>query len=84
MAALAKIEGVREVRGQGLMIGVELDSPVSDLRKHLLFKHHIFTGSSSNPNVIRLLPALNIGPVEVERFLKGFKQAMMEKAVVKT
>lgn len=84
MQALGTIEGIKEVRGQGLMIGVELPGPVADLRKHLLYEHRIFTGSSSDPNVIRLLPALNISEVEIERFLAGFRRAMVEKAVVKS
>ena len=70
--ALAQLKAPVEVRGVGLMIGVELDAPVAALRKKLLFEHGLFTGSSSNPNVIRLLPALNIGEKEVGQFLDPF------------
>ncbi|HMO41716.1 MAG TPA: aminotransferase class III-fold pyridoxal phosphate-dependent enzyme, partial [Saprospiraceae bacterium] len=56
MTQLAQLDGVVEVRGRGLMIGVEFNFPTADLRKHLLYKQHVFVGSASNPNVIRLLP----------------------------
>jgi len=55
-----------EVRGEGLMIGLECDKPVADLRKQLLFEEHLFVGSSSNKNVLRLLPPLNIGEQEAD------------------
>lgn len=73
---LSKVEGIKEVRGRGLMIGIELDQPVAPLRKSLLFDDKIFTGSSSNPNTIRLLPALNIGKAEIDIFLKCFKKQL--------
>ena len=60
MAELRTIKGVKEVRGKGLMIGIEYEYPIEDLRKKLLFTHRMFTGNASNKNVIRLLPALNI------------------------
>ena len=70
---LAKIEEIKEVRGRGLMIGIEMNSPVADLRKKLLFEHKIFTGSASNTNTIRLLPALNITKDQIDYFLQKFK-----------
>lgn len=70
--ALSALSSPVAVRGIGLMIGVEMRAPVGALRKQLLFEHGLFTGSSSDPNVIRLLPALNIGPKEVQQFLTTF------------
>ncbi|MBI3258328.1 MAG: aspartate aminotransferase family protein [Ignavibacteriae bacterium] len=70
---LKGIKGVREVRGMGLMIGIELEIPCAEIRKKLLYEHHIFTGSASNANTIRLLPSLAIGMEEAEVFLKAFK-----------
>lgn len=67
---LKNLEGIQEVRGSGLMIGLEFDFPIKDLRKHLLFEEKIFTGSSSNPNVMRLLPPLNIQKEQVDFFVK--------------
>lgn len=73
---LQKIPGVKEVRGNGLMIGVEMDFPIKDFRMKLLTEHHILTGNSSNPNTIRLLPPLNIKQKHVEQLLKAFKSCV--------
>ena len=68
---LTKLEQVKEVRGRGLMIGIELPEELSNVRKELLFKHHIFTGEAK-PNVVRLLPALNLSKTNADRFLEAF------------
>jgi acetylornithine/N-succinyldiaminopimelate aminotransferase len=68
---LTKLEQVKEVRGRGLMIGIELPEELSNARKELLFKHHIFTGEAK-PNVVRLLPALNLTKAHADRFLEAF------------
>jgi acetylornithine/N-succinyldiaminopimelate aminotransferase len=70
---LKKFEQVKEVRGRGLMIGIELPEELSHVRKELLFKHHIFTGEAK-PNVVRLLPALNLTKADADKFLAAFKQ----------
>ena len=69
---LKKLPKIKEVRGRGLMIGIELPDELKDVKKNLLFKHKIFTGEAK-PNVIRLLPALNITKVEADIFLNAFK-----------
>ncbi|NHA03198.1 aminotransferase class III-fold pyridoxal phosphate-dependent enzyme [Mucilaginibacter sp. HC2] len=68
---LKKLEQVKEVRGRGLMIGIELPEELANARKDLLFKHHIFTGEAK-PNVVRLLPALNLTKAHADRFLEAF------------
>lgn len=73
---LSSLEGIKEVRGRGLMIGIEMNEPVAELRKKLLFEHKIFTGSATNPNTIRLLPALNISKEQIDYFLDKFKQSI--------
>lgn len=73
---LANIDEATEVRGKGLMLGLEFPFAVGPLRKQLLFEHKVFTGSSSNPNVLRLLPALSIGKEEAERFIQELKAAL--------
>lgn len=65
---LKGLPGIVEVRGEGLMIGIELPEGLAGVRKNLLFKHHIFTGEAK-PNVIRLLPALNLEKADADRFL---------------
>jgi acetylornithine/N-succinyldiaminopimelate aminotransferase len=69
---LKKLPKIKEVRGRGLMIGIELPEELKDVKKNLLFKHKIFTGEAK-PNVIRLLPALNITKVEADIFLEALK-----------
>ena len=71
---LRKIPGVTDVRGRGLMIGLEVEGFTgSDLRKRLLFDHHIFTGGAGQFTV-RLLPALSLSKAEADRFLTEFKK----------
>jgi acetylornithine/N-succinyldiaminopimelate aminotransferase len=75
IAELKRMEAVKEVRGRGLMIGIELPEELSHVKKNLLFKHHIFTGEAK-PNVIRLLPALNLNKQQADHFLENFKIAI--------
>ena len=72
---LKKLPQVIEVRGKGLMIGIELPEALKDVKKNLLFKHKIFTGEAK-PYVIRLLPALNITKVEADIFLEAFSEEL--------
>jgi acetylornithine/N-succinyldiaminopimelate aminotransferase len=72
IAELKKFDQIIEVRGRGLMIGIELPEQYSYVKKNLLFKHHIFTGEAK-PNVIRLLPALNITKAHADQFLEALK-----------
>ncbi len=67
---LSSLPNIREVRGRGLMIGIDLPEDKKEVKKNLLFKHHIFTGEAK-PNVIRLLPALNITQKEADLFLEA-------------
>src|SRR5476651_2245273 len=78
---LKKFKRVKEVRGRGLMIGIELPAELANARKDLLFKHHIFTGEAK-PNVIRLLPALNLTKAHADRFLETFTTILNENQVV--
>ncbi|HOY20025.1 MAG TPA: aminotransferase class III-fold pyridoxal phosphate-dependent enzyme [Haliscomenobacter sp.] len=73
---LAKVELIKEIRGEGLMVGMEFDFNTTELRKNLLFDEKVFVGSSSNPNVIRLLPALCLGIKEVDIFMEKLDQAL--------
>lgn len=69
---LKKLPNIIEVRGRGLMIGIELPGELNMVKKNLLMKHKIFTGEAK-PNVIRLLPALNITKTEADIFLQAIK-----------
>jgi acetylornithine/N-succinyldiaminopimelate aminotransferase len=72
MEKAKKIAGVKEVRGLGLMIGIEMEFDIAELRKQLLFDHKIFVGFASN-NIIRLLPALNIQQKDMDKFLDALQ-----------
>jgi acetylornithine aminotransferase len=66
---------IKEVRGRGLMIGIEFNEPIKELRKRLLFEKHIFTGVSGS-NVIRLLPPLCLSEDEANIFLTEFQSLL--------
>lgn len=70
MEGVRQIGGHKELRGRGLMIGIEYDFPVDSLRNSLLFDHHIFTGVAGK-NTIRLLPSLAVGKSEADLFLEA-------------
>lgn len=71
------VSGVEDIRGRGLMIGIDLSVPQADFRKVLREKHHIMTGLSGK-YTLRLLPPLMIGEKEVERFVEAFKATAQE------
>jgi acetylornithine/N-succinyldiaminopimelate aminotransferase len=77
MEKLAGISSEIQIRGKGLMIGLEFQIPVSELRKKLLFEHKIFTGVSGQ-NMIRLLPPLSLSKKEADIFLEAFGKAFAE------
>ena len=72
---LKNIPGPKEVRGRGLMIGMEFDQPIKEIRQRLLFEEHIFTGVSGT-NVIRLLPPLCITKQDADRFLESYSKVL--------
>ena len=75
MEELKKFPQIKEVRGRGLMIGLEFEEPVKELRLRLLKEQHVFTGVSGT-NVLRLLPPLCLGMDEANLFLERFKKAL--------
>lgn len=68
---LSKLKGIKEVRGRGLMIGMEFEEPIKELRLKLLKEQHVFTGVSGT-NVIRLLPPLCLTKAQANQFLERF------------
>lgn len=67
---LTETKGVDEIRGRGLMIGVQLSPQQADLRNKLLFDEHIFTGGAKN-NVMRLLPPLSISKNDAQKLIEA-------------
>ena len=76
IAELRQLPGVKEVRGRGLMIGVELFEEAAPLRKKLIYDEHVFVGSAGNKNVFRLLPALSITPAHCDQLLPSLKKLL--------
>ena len=76
IAELKKLPNIKEVRGKGLMIGVELNEESAPFRKKLLFDEHIFVGSSSDKNTFRLLPALNISRENCDKLLASLRKLL--------
>ena len=75
MEELKKIPQIKEVRGKGLMIGMEFEEPIKEIRRRLLFEEHVFTGVSGT-NVIRLLPPLTLTMEQAEEFIARFKRVL--------
>lgn len=75
IAELKSISGIKEVRGKGLMIGLEFDFPVKVLRERLLFDEKVFTGATGT-HTIRLLPPLCLSKEEAEIFLHRLKKVL--------
>lgn len=72
---LKKFSHIKEVRGEGLMIGLEFNEPVKELRQQLLFDQKVFTGVSGT-NVIRLLPPLCLSMEEADEFLSRLSKLL--------
>ena len=72
---LKNFKGIKEVRGRGLMIGMEFEEPIKELRQKLLFEEKVFTGVSGT-NVIRLLPPLCLSMDEADEFLTRLHHVM--------
>jgi len=64
------------IRRKGLMIGIELDRDCAEVRKSLLYDHHIFTGNSNDKTVLRILPALNIRKEETNLFIDALREVL--------
>lgn len=75
ISELNKIPGIKEVRGRGLMIGIEFDEPIKEKRNKLLFEEKVFTGSTGT-HVFRLLPPLCLSIDQANLFLERFKKVI--------
>ncbi|MEQ3500219.1 aminotransferase class III-fold pyridoxal phosphate-dependent enzyme [Tenacibaculum sp. SSH1-16] len=76
MEQTASIPQLKAVKGRGLMLGLEFDFPIAELRKNLIFKHQIFTGSAKNPNLLRILPPLTIQKQHIDMFFEALKKEL--------
>jgi acetylornithine aminotransferase len=71
------IPQVKRVKGNGLMLGLEFDFEVADLRKRLIFNQHMFTGGAKDKHVLRFLPALNVTQEHLDIFFKALKAELV-------
>lgn len=81
MQELSKLDGVKEVRGKGLMIGLDLYSASASFRNKLLMEKHVFTGNAANPHTVRILPSLGISIAEANIFLEAFSAVLKEEII---
>ena len=70
-----KNEKIKDVRGRGLMIGIDLDCPHADVRKPLIYQEHCFTGCAGT-NILRLLPPLCLTKEDTDDFIKKLKKVL--------
>jgi len=70
------IPEIKNTKGRGLMLGLEFDFPIAELRKKLIFNQKIFTGSAKNPNLLRILPPLTIKKEHVDLFFEALKREL--------
>ena len=78
LGELRKADGPKEIRGRGLMIGIEIDGSGAEFRKKLLFGKHVFTGGAG-ASTVRLLPALCLTRELADRFLDAFDATLRWK-----
>ncbi|MXN93124.1 aminotransferase class III-fold pyridoxal phosphate-dependent enzyme [Flavobacterium sp. Sd200] len=73
----AQIPQVKNIKGRGLMLGLEFEDDIAELRKKLIYDEHIFTGNASQKNLLRILPPLSITKKDVDVFFAGLKKALL-------
>ena len=70
-----KNEKIKDVRGRGLMIGIDLDCPHAEVRKPLIYQEHCFTGCAGT-NILRLLPPLCLTKQEADDFIERLRKCL--------
>ncbi|WP_310555974.1 aminotransferase class III-fold pyridoxal phosphate-dependent enzyme [Flavobacterium sp.] len=78
MNVIKKVPYVKKIKGKGLMLGIEFDFDVSELRKKLIIEKHIFTGSANNKNLLRILPPLTIKKDDIDTFILALTETLEE------
>ena len=73
---VSDLPGVKQIKGNGLMLGLEFDFEVGDLRKELIYNEKIFTGGAMNKKLLRILPPLNATKADIAIFVKALKKLL--------
>jgi acetylornithine aminotransferase len=71
-----KIDKIKTCKGRGLMLGLEFDFEVAEIRRKLIFQEHIFTGGSNNKKLLRILPPLTLKKVHIDRFFNALNNVL--------
>ena len=77
---IKEVDGIKSIKGKGLMLGVTFDFPVSEIRKALIFEEGIFTGGSADPKLLRILPPLSVTKQEIDSFIEALKRVLSKVA----
>ena len=72
------IPQIKNIKGRGLMLGLEFDYEVADLRKKLIYEYQIFTGGAANKKLLRILPPLTIKKDHINQFFEALVDALHE------
>ena len=78
MQAASEIEGVKQIKGRGLMLGLEFNFEVGGLRKKLIYDKLMFTGGAKNKQLLRILPPLTIDTKQIDAFIEAVKELTIE------
>ncbi|MPT36800.1 MAG: aminotransferase class III-fold pyridoxal phosphate-dependent enzyme [Flavobacterium sp.] len=73
---IQQIPAVKKIKGKGLMLGLEFDFDVSELRQKLIYEAHVFTGNASQKNLLRILPPLSITQKQIDLFVNGLEKVL--------
>jgi len=71
-----EVHQIKNIKGRGLMLGLEFDFPIAELRKKLIYDYQIFTGSAKNQNLLRILPPLTIKKEHINQFFNALNSAL--------
>lgn len=72
----SSLSQIKKIKGKGLMLGLEFDFEVADLRKKLIYEKKIFTGNSNNKNLLRVLPPLTISKNEIDMLYDSLQSCL--------
>lgn len=73
---VASLPGIKQIKGKGLMLGLEFDFEVGELRKELIYNEKIFTGGAMNKKLLRILPPLNVTKQDIDIFVDALKKVL--------
>lgn len=79
MEKVREIPGIVQLKGRGLMLGIEFGAPVGEMRKQLIYEKLMFTGGAKNKNLLRILPPLTIQTAQIDAFIEAVKEVVAKE-----